>query len=270
MSRICYVYPAKPTASLDSRRKLFDILKKKGAIKPDTEISIKPIDKSTLSLEPYTETLYFDLLQRQYTVEAAIQAEKEGYDAVILACYFDPGLEEAREVVKIPVVGVAEASFAFAHMLGRKRGSIAIVVIAEKGVLKTLDVIEKYGFSSQLISTRPVRQVSLEAYMKGMTTGNASDIQALKDEFAKVAMECIRDGAEVIIPGCAGLGPFLTTEGVVEIEGVPILDCVTCAIKMAENLIDLQKLGMSVSRRLMYRPPSEEDWKRERENFGFA
>jgi len=39
---------------------------------------------------------------------------------------------------------------------------------------------------------------------------------------------------------------------------------------MAENLIDLQKLGISVSRRLMYRKPVEEDWETEKKNFGFS
>lgn len=272
MSRICIIWEAQPTVTLKVLGKLFDQLKKKGITKPDTEFSIKTIDKATLALRPYVETLYFDLLQRQYTVEAAIQAEREGYDAAIISCFFDDGLDEAREVVNIPVVGVAEASLSLAMMLGRKKGSTAIIAVAEKGVLKTLDVIDKYGLNSHMIPVRPVRQVPLESYLKAVTGDKASeaDIQAVKDDYVKVARDCIRDGAEVIITGCGGLGPFLATEGFMEVDGVPIVECLTCAVKMAENLIDLRKFGISVSRRLMYRKPMADDWDTERENFGFS
>jgi len=81
---------------------------------------------------------------------------------------------------------------------------------------------------------------------------------------------CVVDGAEVVIAGAAGLGAFLEQQEILDVDGVPVLNCVTCAIKMAKNLIDLQKLGISVSRRLMYRKPVEEDWETERKNFGFS
>lgn len=270
MSRICFIHTAHWGEGLKYTQKLFDMLRKNGSIKPDTEFDIKPIDKATESLTAYTESWYFELMQRQYVVESAIQAEKSGYDAAIINCYFDPGVDEAREVVNIPVVGVAEASFSFAHMFAMKKRSVAIIAIAQKGILKTLDVIDKYGFNSQLIPERPLRQILQETYTKAATTGKAADIQALKDEFTKVARECIRDGAEVIIPGCGGLGPLLAIEGLLEIDGALVLDCVTCGIKMAENLIDLRKSGISVSRRLMYRQLPVEDFEKERRNFGYS
>lgn len=268
--RICGIWNGQPTAVLKIMQRLFDQLKKNRVIRPDTEISIKTVGKLTLVLRPYAETLYFDLLERPYIVEAVIQAEKEGYDAAFLFCYFDPGLDEAREVVRIPVVGVAESSLLFAMTLGRKKGSTAVVTIGQKGVLKISDVIDRYGLNSQLIPVRPVRQVPLESYTKAIDTDDAKYKQVAKDDFIKVAKDCVRDGAEVIISACGGLGPLLVTEGVYEVEGIPVLDCVTCAIKMAENLADFQKAGISVSRRLMYRSPLEEDWNKERQHFGFS
>lgn len=272
MSKICYVHPTQSSApGLRYRQKLFDSLKKSEAVGQDVQIDIKKIEKATVTLNAYTETLYFELLQRPYTIEAVIQAEREGYDAAIIGCYMDPGLEEAREVANIPVVGLAEASFSIAHMLTGKRRKIAIISIGEKVNIRIVENIDRWGFDSQLISVRPVRLVSPETYDKVMTSSQppASDIQKLKDESIKVARGCIQDGAEVVIPGCAGLGPFLATEGILEIDGAVILDPLTCAIKMAEDLIDIRKSGVNVSRRSTYRQLPKEDWVKERKNFGF-
>lgn len=246
----------------------FKRLKTEKAIKPDTELAIKNISKHLVEHRSIADTLYFDFLQRQYLIEATIEAEKEGYDAAVNACYFDPGLDESREVVDFPVVGVAEASFSVALLLGRKKGSIAVVAVAEKGVMKTFDVLDKYGFAPHLIPVKPVRYIPEESYINALKAGGAAHIKAAREDFIKVARECIADGAEVVIVGAAGLGAFLDQQGVLNIDGVPVLNCVTCAIKMAENMIDLQKLGISVSRRLMYRKPSAEDWEKERKNFG--
>ncbi len=269
MGKICLITSASSTDRLKTRSELIDKMRKNGALRPDTQISMKPIPKSTLTLRPYADTLYFDLLQRQYTVEAVIQAEREGYDAAVITCYFDPGVDEAREVVKFPVVGVAEASISIALLLARKKASMAVIAVAEKGVTKTFDVLDKYGFGSHLIPINPVRYIPTDVFLAAVTTRQPAAVKAAKDAYFKVARECIRDGAEIVITGCGGLGTFLEVEGVLEIDGVPILDCVTCGIKMAENLVDFWKLGISTSRRLMYRLPVEQDWKAERKNFGF-
>ena len=46
---------------------------------------------------------------------------------------------------------------------------------------------------------------------------------------------CVVDGAEVVIAGTAGLGAFLEQQEILDVDGVPVLNCVTCAIKMAEK-----------------------------------
>lgn len=248
----------------------FNRLKAEKAIKPDTELAVKNISKHTVRHRPGADTLYFDLLQRIYIIEATIQAEREGYAAAVNACYFDPGLDESREVVDFPVVGVAEASISFATLLARKKGSSAVIAVAEKGVLKTFDVLDKYGFAPHLIPVNPVRYIPEESYIKAISVGTPAHVKAAKDAFIKVSRECVADGAEIVIVGAAGLGAFLDQQGVFSVDGAPILNCVTCAIKMAENLIDMQRLGTSVSRRLMYRKPLAEDWETERKNFGFS
>lgn len=52
-------------------------------------------------------------------IEATVQAEKDGFDGVIIGCAGDPGVDGAREMVKIPVIGPAQASYVVCSMLGR-------------------------------------------------------------------------------------------------------------------------------------------------------
>ena len=48
------------------------------------------------------------------------KAEEDGYDGVVIACFGDPGIEAAKELSNIPVIGIAEAALLLAPMLSRK------------------------------------------------------------------------------------------------------------------------------------------------------
>jgi hypothetical protein len=53
-------------------------------------------------------------------LELVGKANDEGYDAVILACFSDPGLEAARKQSDILVMGIEETTLHVATMLGHK------------------------------------------------------------------------------------------------------------------------------------------------------
>ena len=53
-------------------------------------------------------------------LELVGKANDEGYDAVILACFSDPGLEAAREQSDILVMVIEETTLYVAAMLGHK------------------------------------------------------------------------------------------------------------------------------------------------------
>ena len=52
-------------------------------------------------------------------LEACTKSEKEGFDAIIIACCDDPGLDYAKELVSIPVTGPMEAAAFTSSSLGR-------------------------------------------------------------------------------------------------------------------------------------------------------
>jgi len=51
---------------------------------------------------------YLEMLNETQIVEAALAAERAGYDAFALGCFYDPGMRAARSLVEIPVVGLSE------------------------------------------------------------------------------------------------------------------------------------------------------------------
>ena len=105
-----------------------------------------------------------------------------------------------------------------------------------------------YGLADKLASVRSVDIPVLE-----LEQDTPRLVQALVDE----SIEAIeKDGAHVIIFGCTGmLGCALgVQEGLVRrgYAGVPVIDPVPAAIKLAEALVDL---GLSQSKRTYQSPP---------------
>lgn len=50
-------------------------------------------------------------------MKESIRAEKEGYDAIVIYCFSDVGIDAIRENVRIPVIGPGETSLAAASMI---------------------------------------------------------------------------------------------------------------------------------------------------------
>ena len=79
--------------------------------------------------------------------------------------------------------------------------------------------------------------------------------------FEKVAKECIEEGVEVIVVACCALSSALTLAGYNKVEAteVPVIDCASVAIKMAELLSEVRKiLGISTSKYLTYQSLPQE------------
>lgn len=77
----------------------------------------------------------------------------------------------------------------------------------------------------------------------------------------------VADGAEVIIPGCMILDPVLHfapgcekeyPNGINEVDGVPVMNVVAIAIKVAGAFVSLKKAGLPwISRKLYYNSPTK-------------
>jgi len=262
--RLCYVNinaekPSQP---------LFPILEELFGMvaEPGTEIVIKAIEPG---LERATdEHPYFYFLNKRQIVETVIEAERAGYDAVIVACFLDPGVAEARSVVNIPVIGLCEATLHFACLLGKKFGIVTLNTDATISAME--DEIRHYGLADRAIP-RPVRGLSMSTF--DVFVHGLQDPKRVTDQVIQKARECVSDGAETVIIGCAGMGPMCTVTGIVRVdEHTPLIDCVPVGIKTAEMLVSLRNsIDLPfVSRKGFYALPREKDMDRVRSLFGLS
>ena len=111
----------------------------------DTELTVKYLKRSSF----YVASSYAEMLNNTEIVDAAMEAEKEGADAIIIGCAGDPALRQVKEVVDIPVIGLMESAMHLAATLGRKFAIIPPVKSLEPWVE---DMVRNYGLESSAIT----------------------------------------------------------------------------------------------------------------------
>jgi len=144
-----------------------------------------------------------------------------GYDAVIIACFGEPGIEAARELLPIPVVGMAEASIAAALAL-----ALAPRVALLTGGALWVPMLEEFCLVRGLGPDR--------ALVRGVApTGDmiARDPDAAIALLADAARAAAADGAGAVVLGGAGLAGLAPR--VAPLVGVPVLDSLDCALVAA-------------------------------------
>lgn len=157
-----------------------------------------------------------------------ILAERElQFDAAVIAAFGDPGLGAAREMMAIPVVGLAEASVLMACPLGR---TFSVVSFSSRLAPWYRECIAWHGLSGRLASIR-----MLDAKFADVGSVQTEN-EALLVDLANRAIE--EDGAEVIITAGAPLAGLASR--VRERIPVPVVEGVAASIKMAEGLIALK------------------------------
>ena len=176
------------------------------------------------------------------------QAENEGFDAVIVGCFLDPGLEEGREITENTlVVGPGEASAHLAATLGNR---FSVLVTHKNAIPEMAANLMKYGLKDKLASFKPIDTGVLELQRDKATT-----IRRLR-EAGKEAIE--NNGAEVIILGCTGAHGFY--ERLQQDLGVPVIDPGIAAVKFAEFLVELKdRFGWTHSKIGTYETPPKEE-----------
>lgn len=207
----------------------------------DTQITIKDVPDGIVD-PAVLSCLGFRQINEVENLKSIIQAEKEGYDAVAGACYFDSGIRAASTLLSIPVVGAAEASMHLAAMMGNK---FAVITSEPSWTSEMEHHLKVSGFTAAAISKQPVRALTLPMndLFQCLMTG---DHEPVKEDFIKVAELCLNDGADVIIAGCGLVSPILTINNLREIGGAPVIDPMIASLKMAELMGNFFKSGLPV------------------------
>jgi allantoin racemase len=163
-------------------------------------------------------------------IRLAPLAEKRGVGAVIIGCFSDPGLDALREMLSIPVIGPGAASLHLAAQLGTR---LSVLTPSGRGYGRVAARLRALGLSPLLASVRGIDLSVLDfATQKPGALDKAT-------EAARIAVE--RDGADVLVLGCMSMA-FLPCicEQLGERVGVPVVNPVVAAIKVAETVIAMK------------------------------
>jgi allantoin racemase len=171
-------------------------------------------------------TDYHRMLAAPLVAQAAVEAEKAGAAAVIPYGTLDLGIEEARHVVDIPVLGPGRSGTHMAANLGRR---ISIICYDQPHVVMFRRLLTSWGFTDEITSIRPVNIT---------VTDMSKDVAALRRAFVEQSKRAIEEeGAEVILPlGMTMVPVLIPASELTEEIGVPVVDPIAAAISMASCL----------------------------------
>lgn len=174
------------------------------------------------------ESLYDEYLTVPQYLQTAIEAEKEGYDAIITSCGSDPGLDAVREAVSIPVIGPGAASMHVCSLIGHRFTRLATHRIGRQRL--SMLPFETHNGLQKWVSIRDIGLTVPEVREKPEDTFEACV------KHGRLAIE--EDAVDVITYSCMSISFLEIDERLSQALGVPIVNPAKSAVRMAELCID--------------------------------
>ncbi len=165
-------------------------------------------------------------------------------DAVVIACFGDPGLDAAREATSAPVLGIAEAAFHAASFLAT---GFSVVTTLRRTCVIAERLVQRYGFER---SCRGIHGTDIPVLA---LDDGGEEVLSRIEACARQALAQDRSGA--IVLGCAGMAGVCQT--LQQRLGVPVIDGVAVAVKFAESLV---ALGLRTAKHGDYAAPLPKPW----------
>ena len=163
------------------------------------------------------ESAVDEVLAAPGVIDAAIMAEADGAQAIVIDCMLDPGLDAAREAVSIPVIGCGEEAM-------RAAGApFAVVTVLQRQERAFGDLARKYGFADLMTGT-----IGIGVPVLALETDRANAVAAT----IKGSEKAVSGGAEVIIFGCTGMLGF-ADEVSAALDAIKVIDPLPNAIAAA-------------------------------------
>jgi len=206
----------------------------RGAASPGTEIVAATSKMGPASIEGF----YDEALSVPGLLAEIAEGERAGAEAAIIACFDDTGLDAARCMATIPVIGICEAAVATAGFLAQR---ISVVTTLERSRVPIEHLMHRYGMAGRVrVRAADVPVLALEDPLSGaLDKLRRQIVRALED-----------DHAEAVVLGCAGMAELAAALS--RDYGVPVIDGVAAAVRQAEALV---KLGLATSKRGTYASP---------------
>jgi allantoin racemase len=174
------------------------------------------------------ESTYDEYLSVPQYIQSAVEAEQEGYDAVILSCGTDPGLEAVREAVNIPVIGPGTSAMHVCSLICHRFCRLA----SHRPHRQRIGILsfEAHNGLMKWVSTRDIGMTVLEVRKKPGETFEACV------RHGKIAIK--EDAVDAITYSCMSIAFLDFDLGLSEALGVPVVNPAKAAVRMAELCID--------------------------------
>lgn len=207
---------------LDRRREQFD----KNLFGPGANVRFRPVRSSGAYADSYHDMLLLDAA----IVDAAADAEEEGFDAVTMDTVSDSGMNALRSILSIPIVGPGQSQFHIASMLGH---SFGVLTQWEKWKPEYEQIARSYGLDGKLVS---VRSIDDKPDLENLFEDKKDEVlPKLATQARKMVVE---DGADVICLGSTTMHEavkYLRAE-----VSVPVINPGPLSYKIAELLVRLE------------------------------
>ncbi|MFD7956117.1 aspartate/glutamate racemase family protein [Streptomyces ardesiacus] len=95
----------------------------------------------------------YEAAQTRAVLKAVEQANAEQYDAVVIACHYDPAVDEARAVSRIPVVGPLQLTTGVTTQFGPK---FAVITDIPEAVPVIQGLVDDYGCSAACVGVSAI------------------------------------------------------------------------------------------------------------------
>ncbi|MDH3443147.1 MAG: aspartate/glutamate racemase family protein [Deltaproteobacteria bacterium] len=167
------------------------------------------------------------LLAGPLVAEAAQKAEAHGFDAVVPFGTLDAGVELARNLVRIPVIGAGQSVMHLGAQLSNRLGAVAYETTSIPFMRKQMHA---WRVLDSVVGIRAIEVPLLDS------TANRA---AMGERFLNVSRELIeKDEAEIIVPMGVTMVPVQYSPAEFSKElGVPVLDALATSIQTAEVMV---------------------------------
>jgi len=243
MTRICFL---NPFGTEDYDAIIAETLRP--SLRDGTDVVIRHLSDCPRNIDFYVPKHLVEV----EVMRAVVQADREGFDALVIGCCYDPALTQARELTDMPVVGPLEAAASLARLFGHR---FAVVTDHSKAVPELEDRIRLYGLEANCRSVS-----AIDWYVDDMLADPAA---VARDAHARCREVLERDRAEVVVLGCtivAACYEQALLRGAEDLADVSIVNPNLMAVKVAEMLADLRAVGQyRISRRGYYQQHAQHD-----------
>ncbi len=157
---------------------------------PDTVIDARQPAMGPVSIEGF----YDEAFAVPGMLGCIRDADRDGADAHIIACFDDTGLDAARAAAKAPVIGIGEAGFHIASLIAAR---FAVVTTLGVSIVPIEHNLRKYGLAERCARVR-----AAEVPVLALEERNADALGKISAEITAAIRD---DRAEAIVLGCAGM-----------------------------------------------------------------